>query len=360
MQIDHWVAGLLVPLAIWVVITALDDLIVDLAAMAAYLQQAFSSDPNVRVPSEEDLDAVPPRLMAVFVAVWKEHRVIQKMLDNNVTKLQYPRFEFFVGAYPNDGPTIAAVREAMTRFPNVHLSVCPHDGPTSKADCLNWIYQRMALHEAEHGVVFDMVLTHDAEDMMDRDALRWINYYAQWNDFVQIPVLALPTPLRQIAHGVYCDEFAEYQFRDMVARQIMGGFIPSNGVGTGFSRRALEALAEKYSNRIFEPGSLTEDYENGFRVRALGLKQKFIPIHFRAGRPIATREYFPQKFAKAVMQRSRWMIGLTLQTWEFHSLKETLQYLYWFWRDRKPLVGNLVAPTSNLVFLYGALTWLLS
>jgi bacteriophage N4 adsorption protein B len=357
MLLDHWVGSLLVPLAIWVVINALDDLVVDFAAIAAWIQQAFSSDPNIRIPTEEELDAVPPRLTAVFVAVWKEHRVIQKMIDNNLTKLRYPRVDFFIGAYPNDAPTIAAIREAMKRYPNVHLAICPHDGPTSKADCLNWIYQRMLLHEEEHNVRFDMILTHDAEDMMDPDALRWINYYAQWNDFVQIPVLALPTPLRQISHGVYCDEFAEFQFRDMVARQIMGGFIPSNGVGTGFSRRALEALAEKYSNRIFEPGCLTEDYENGFRVRKLGMRQKFIPICFRHGRPIATREYFPQKFWKAVLQRSRWTIGITLQSWEFHSLGETLRYLYWFWRDRKPLIGNLVAPTANIVFIYGAVTW---
>ena len=107
----------------------------------------------------------------------------------------------------------AAVREAATRYPNVHISISPHNGPTSKADNLNWIYQRMLVHEEQHGVRFEMILTHDAEDLMDPDALRWINYYAQWNDMVQIPVLALPTPLRELAHGVYCDEFAEFQFK---------------------------------------------------------------------------------------------------------------------------------------------------
>ena len=109
--------------------------------------------------------------MAIFVAAWREHRVIQSMLDHNVTRLRYPRFDFFVGAYPNDGQTLAAVREAMKRHPNVHLAVCPHDGPTSKADCLNWIYQRMILYEEEHGVHFDMIITHDAEDIIDPDAL---------------------------------------------------------------------------------------------------------------------------------------------------------------------------------------------
>ena len=48
----------------------------------------------------------------------------------------------------------------------------------------------------DRGVHFDMILTHDAEDLMDPDALRWVNYYAQWNDMVQIPVLALPTRFR--------------------------------------------------------------------------------------------------------------------------------------------------------------------
>jgi adsorption protein B len=357
MLLDHCLASVLAPLAFWVLINGFDDLIVDVGSVVSYLQRFFSSDPNHRTPRENELDAAPPRLMAVFVALWKEHRVIRKMIEHNVTGLRYKRCEFFIGAYPNDAPTLAAVREAMKRFPSVHLSICPHDGPTSKADCLNWIYQRMLLYEEEHGVRFEMILTHDAEDIMDPDALRWINYYAQWNDMVQIPVLALPTPLGELSHGVYCDEFAEFQFKDMPARQLLGGFIPSNGVGTGFSRLALEKLAEAHLNRIFEPACLTEDYENGWRIHRMGLKQKFIPIHFRDGRPIATREYFPRSFAAAIRQRTRWVTGIALQSWEFHSARDTFEQLYWFWRDRKGLVGNLITPLMNILFLAGAATW---
>ncbi len=279
--------------------------------------------------------------------------------DNNVkARLRYPRVDFFVGAYPNDGPTLAAIREAVKRHRNVHLCLCPHDGPDLKSCGLpqNWIYQRMTLHEEEYGVHFDMIVTHDAEDIMDPDALSWINYYAQWNDMIQIPVLALPTPFREITHGVYCDDFCEYQHKDMMARSVMGGFIPSNGVGTGFSRHALELLAAAHSNRIFEPACLTEDYENGFRIANLGLPQKFIPVHIRDGRAIATREYFPRRFANAVRQRSRWVTGIGLQSWEFHSFGETMRNLYWFWRDRKSLVGNIVGPLTNLFFVYGVIT----
>jgi adsorption protein B len=279
------------------------------------------------------------------------------MVDNNATQLKYPRVEFFVGAYPNDKLTIAAIEQTIARHPNVHLALTPHDGPTSKADNLNWIYQRMLLHEQEHGVRFDMVLTHDAEDLIDPDGLRWINYYAQWNDMVQIPVLALPTPFCYLSHGVYCDEFAEFQFKDMPARQLLGGFIPSNGVGTGFSRRALERIAEIYSNRIFEPACMTEDYENGFRIKRLGLPQKFIPIHFRYGRPVATREFFPLHFKMSVRQKTRWIMGITLQSWEYHSARETFLHFYWFWRDRKALAGNLLTPLANVLFVFGFATW---
>lgn len=353
-KLDHWVALLLTPLAFWVVFSGLDDCVIDVAAAFAWMRVGWNR--RTESPSERDLAAAQPRHMAIYVATWKEHRVIQNMLDNNVARVRYPRVDFFVGAYPNDAPTLAAIREAMKRHPNVHLSLCPHDGPTSKADCLNWIYQRMILREKEAGIRFDMIVTHDAEDIMDPDGLSWINYYAQWNEMIQIPVLALPTPLREITHGVYCDEFCEYQHKDMMARSVMGGFIPSNGVGTGVSRRALELLAATYSNCIFEPTCLTEDYENGFRVANLGLRQKFIPIHVRHGRAIATREYFPRRFADAVRQRSRWVTGIGLQSWEFHSFGETMQNWYWFWRDRKSLVGNIVGPMTNLVFLYGLIT----
>ena len=53
---------------------------------------------------------------------------------------------------------MSAVRAAMERFPNVHLSLCPHDGPTSKADCLNWIYQQMLLQEELSGERFDAIV----------------------------------------------------------------------------------------------------------------------------------------------------------------------------------------------------------
>ena len=52
----------------------------------------------------------------------------------------------------------------------------------------------------------------------------------------------------------------------MPARQLLGGFIPSNGVGTGFSRRALELLARN----VFEPDLRAGVHDRGLRERLPG------------------------------------------------------------------------------------------
>ena len=359
-RVDDIVAVCLVPLAIWVVLNGLDDLVLDFACACCWLGGRFFKRAQFRGPHDTELDAVPQKRIAVFVPLWKEHRVIQKMVEHNIGANRYSNYDLFIGAYPNDAPTIAAIREARKQVKNVRLAVCPHDGPTSKADNLNWIYQRMLLMEEEEGVHFDIILTHDAEDMIHPDSLRWINYFAQKYDMVQVPVLALPTPWRDLTHGVYCDEFAEFQMRDLRARQVMGGFIPSCGVGTGFKREALEKLAAAHSNRIFEPVCLTEDYENGFRMHRLGCSQFFVPVYKGERGFVATREYFPRNFRAAVRQRTRWITGIALQSWQRHGWRDTGTQLYWFWRDRKGLIGNLASPLSNVLFFYGVFTWLWS
>jgi adsorption protein B len=169
-------------------------------------------------------------------------------------------------------------------------------------------------------------------------------------------VLPLATPPAALTHGLYCDEFAEFQTKDIPVRQRLGGFLPANGVGTGFSRTALERLPGAAEGHIFDPACLTEDYETGYQLFALGCRQVFVPVRFDAAGPIATREYFPRTLRAAVRQRSRWVTGISLQGWERHGWRAPWRQVYWFWRDRKGLAGNLLLPVTNLIFLYGAWT----
>ena len=344
-MLDHCVVVCLVPLAVWILFSGLDDLFIGFVSL-------FGRRP-FPWPAAEELDRANQRRVAIFVPLWQEHRVIGQMLEHNLASLRYGNYDFFVGVYPNDRLTLHAVAEIAARDPRVHIAKLPHDGPTSKGDCLNWIHARMLDFETAHCTRFDLVVTHDAEDLIHPESLRLINWFSSDYQMVQIPVLALPTGLAEFTHGLYCDEFAEYQTKDILVRQELGGFMAGNGVGTGFDRAALDRLAATRKGRIFDPDCLTEDYENGFLLHAIGCRQIFIPLQPGTGTPVATREYFPRNFRAAVRQRSRWVAGIALQGWELHGWQVPARQLYWFWRDRKGVVGNLLAPVANLLFVYG-------
>jgi adsorption protein B len=353
--IDNFVLWLVTPLAAIFLLSGLDDLAVDFAWFYAWAAERFtvSRRDARRIPD------APPRPIAILVPLWKEHAVIARMLEHNLATIRYPDFHIFAGIYANDSLTEEAVASISERFSNVHLAVCPHDGPTSKADCLNWIYQHVGLYEEQNGIVFEVIVTHDAEDLIHPEELRWINAYATHYGFIQIPVLALATPFWSFTHGVYCDEFAEYHTRDMAVRSSFGCFVPGSGVGTGYSRDALEALARASENRVFEPASLTEDYESGLRLYRLGCRQVFVPLTRLqpAGRDfLATREFFPTKWTTALAQRTRWVMGIALQGWERFGWAGTRSEMYWLWRDRKGLLGNPLGVLANAVFLYGLAT----
>src|SRR5262249_48846224 len=149
----------------------------------------------------------PEKAIALLIPTWREEAVIEQMLDHNLAAIRYATYEVFVGAYPNDLSTLRRLRAVEARHLRVHVVLCPHDGPTSKADCLNWVYQGLLLWEEQHGRRFDILLHHDAEDLIHPASLAAINRYTDQYDMVQVPVLPLPTPWREFTHGLYCDEF---------------------------------------------------------------------------------------------------------------------------------------------------------
>ena len=332
------------PLAFWILVSGLDDLWITLV----FWRHCRTPFPW---PSEAELAVACQRRIAILVPLWHESGVIGKMLEHNLGVIRYAHYDFFVGVYPNDRQTLRAVEEMARRHARVHVALCPDFGPTSKADCLNSAYFAMNEYEHRHAVRYEIVMTHDAEDLIHPEALRLVNWFSRDYEMVQVPVLPLPTPVRDWTHGLYCDEFAEYQLKDIPVRRRLGGFLPSNGVGTGFAREALERLRREHGH-AFDPGCLTEDYENGFRIHQAGYRQIFLPIRRAEAGPVATREYFPRTWRAAVRQRSRWVAGIGLQGWERHGWRVPPLQLYWFWRDRKGLGGNLLSPFANLLFIY--------
>jgi len=293
------------------------------------------------------------RRIAIFVPCWKESEVIANMVRHNLAAIRYRNFDFFLGVYPNDEATIGVAQGLETVFRNVHVALCVDPGPTSKADCLNCVYLEMGQWETENRVHFDTVVLHDAEDLIHPDALALINEERCRYSMVQVPVLPLPTPFHEFTHAIYCDEFAEFQTIDMRARQLSGSFIPSNGVGTGFAREILDRLASERGGQVFDPASLTEDYEIGVYIHNAGCPQLFAPLRRQDNRFIATREYFPRRAGTAIRQRTRWVTGIALQTWERYGWRGSWRTKYWFWRDRKGLLANPLGLLTNVLFVAG-------
>lgn len=337
------------------IVSGIDDLWLDFCYLAGRIAKARAATEihptTTAVPPSIDPAALDESLIALWIPAWREDAVIASMIAHNVASIRYRRYHIFAGTYPNDENTLDVLRELELQYPNLHVSLTPHDGPTSKADNLNWIYQNLCLVEERLKERFEIVVIHDSEDLIHPEEFRWLNHYCRDYDFVQIPVLALPTPWWEFTHGIYCDEFAESQQKDLPTRNRMGGFSPSCGVGTGYRRSALATLAESESNRLFEPDSLTEDYLNGLRMHRLGMKQLYLPVAWVNGQPVATREFFPQNFHAAVRQRTRWVTGIALQTWQKVGWSTSWQENYWLWRDRKGLLGNPLSLVANLMLV---------
>jgi adsorption protein B len=332
-------------LAVTLLISGIDDLI----PLVIVLAHSLRPKPN---PAQSPNP--PESKIAVFVPCWKESGVIGNMVRHNLTAIRYRNFDFFLGTYPNDEATVAVAEQLSETFSNVHAAVCPDPGPTSKADCLNSIFRRMEEFEWQHQVRFTTIVLHDAEDMIHPDALSLINRERESYEMVQVPVLPLPTPFMELTHGVYCDEFAEFQNIDMHARQFSGSFVPSSGVGTGFAREILDRLAEE-RGQVFDADSLTEDYEIGVYIHDKGYRQLFAPIRISDNGFVATREYFPRTTNTAIRQRSRWITGIALQCWERRGWSGSFSTRYWFWRDRKGLIANPLSLLTNFLFLAGLL-----
>jgi len=326
--------------AVAFILSGLDDLFVDL-----YYYIKFSFRLMRRYPkmTRSDLEMVPEKHISLMIPAWHEHEVIGKMLSRTLKTSQYKNYDIYVGTYPNDRETQDAVDSVARLDARVHKVVLANDGPTTKSDCLNGVLQSIAAHEENGAPRSEVILLQDAEDVVDPLTLKFMNYLVPRFYLVQIPVVPLPVPWYQFTAGTYLDEFSEYHTKDIWVRERLTKMVPSAGVGTGFSREALDALAQNGS--IFNVKSLTEDYEISFRLGMPG--KRSILLRYmrpaqkgvsRGSRLIATREYFPATFRTAVKQKARWTIGIVFQGWKHIGWKGGLGMRYMLWRDRKAML----------------------
>ena len=338
---------------------ALNDLLVDLIYFGRAIWRAIAVRPRYPRLFADQIDvASAPGTIAVFIPAWDESAVIAPMLKATLERFDHPDYRLFVGFYRNDPATEAAIRSvADARIEAVEV---PADGPTTKADCLNHLYDALLAWETERDRPVKAVVLHDAEDVVHPLELRIFDRLIGRAAVVQLPVLPLPDPHSPWIAGHYCDEFAEAHIKELVVREAVGAAIPLAGVGCAIERKAMCRLAALEDGRPFAGESMTEDYEMGLRVGALGLSTFFVRIPARIGERgiVATRGHFPSTLGDAVRQKARWLGGIALTGWDRLGWRGSLGERWMRLRDRRgPLAALLLIAAYGAALLWAQL-WL--
>lgn len=351
--------GLLVFTSVCFFISGLDDLFFDLYYWI-YSFWRYAYVPEQRKLTYSILTKKEQKHVAIMVACWHEAGVIEEMLKYNVNMIDYTHYDIFVGVYPNDPKTVAAVQSIAELFPNVHCVIGEKPGPTNKASNLNSIYQAAIDYEKKTNDEFDIFVIHDSEDIIHPYSLLLYNYLTPKNDMIQIPILPLDIGYHNFTHWTYNAEFCELHTKDLVVREKIGGLVPSAGVGTAFSRRAIEVLKSVRGGIPFSTYSLTEDYSTALELKLSGLREIFVLqyiyrpiwrkkwfffgplIPHRQKECIATRAMFPLTYFTAVRQKTRWILGIAFQEWVHTGWRGDFPTLYTLVHDRKSIFTHII------------------
>lgn len=317
----------------------------------------------------KELRTKPPKLLAMVIGAWNESDVIGDVIENLIISTQYPKsmYHVFVGVYPNDQETIEVVAEIEKVFPNVHMVINYLPGPTNKAQNINYVITQIKEYEKLHGWQFASITIHDAEDVVHPYELLVTNYLIDYHDALQFPVFPLMQMPRfsiffkTMTVGTYADEFAENHFMTMVGRSSTGAFVPSAGTGFALSRKTIDSFE---TDEIFPEDCLTEDYRLSLMLYEKGLTMYYvlnsIPRVSRNNKVIfdyvATRSMFPATFKAAVKQKTRWILGITMQSAKLKDVfsKNKLTFIgrYSIYRDLKSKIGNLLNFVGYPVSVY--------
>ncbi len=350
--------------AVGLLVGGLDDLAIDLVYFArlGWRRLRGPGDPVAPPPARGR-----PMRFAVFIPAWDEARVIGAMLRATLARWGAAAdVRLYVGAYPNDWDTVEAIAEVAEHDRRVRLVVGTRAGPTTKADCLNTLWRALRSDEAHLGERCDAIVLHDAEDVVHRDELAIYAAHLADHDAVQLPVLPLPHARSRWIGGTYLDEFAEAHVKQLAVRQALGAAMPFAGVGCAIRHELMLRIAAAGGGQPFHSDSLTEDYELGLKVGALGGRTALALVDDSAagrGVPAAVRAFFPATLDAAVRQKARWMTGIALSGWDRTGWSR-LRHLSDHWmrmRDRRALLAVLVllaAYAAILLWSVGLVAWL--
>ena len=343
------------------IIGSVDDTIFDVLWIGHKLKRKLLIYPKHQRATVESLPiSSNSEALAVFVPAWQEADVIGAMLKRCLHQWTYSDYRIYVGCYPNDPATIAAVAAAVSGSDKVRLVVCEEHGPTSKADCLNRLWKALCQDEILESKTYGAVILHDAEDIVHPEALKVFGHLIGRASLVQIPVIPRRALKSRWIAGHYGDEFAELHAKQMVLREALGVSLPSAGVGCAFARSALARISIQTRGKPFDAASMTEDYELGLKLTGAGARGIFARLKDRKGQLVATQEFFPDNLEDAVRQKARWMAGIALTGWDRLGWKRCWRENWMRLRDRKASFAAIILALAYVAIALTGLLWICS
>lgn len=337
-------------------IGAIDDMVFDGLWIFYRLKRRLFVYSRYRRATVETLgDATPDGRLAIFVPAWNEAPVIGAMLERCLRHWRAGAYRIYVGCYPNDQATIAAVAAAAAGSRELRLVICRQNGPTTKADCLNHLWDALCQDEIEEKRNYAGVVLHDAEDLVHPEELRLLRHLVSRAALVQLPVIPRRATRSRWIAGHYGDEFAELHGKQMVMREALGASMPSAGVGCAFARDALMKLSARTQGKPFDAQSMTEDYELGLKLTEGVSRGIFVRLRDQRGQLVATQEFFPDKLADAVRQKSRWIAGISLSGWDRLGWNKGWRENWMRLRDRKATIAAMVLAIAYMAVILTAI-----
>jgi adsorption protein B len=347
--------------AVGLLIGGIDDLLIDLIWIARIVwRRIFIYSRHEPATAATLRSSSSSGRIAIFIGAWDESAVIGQMLRTALGRFDYRDYRIYVGVYPNDPATIAAVAAVAGEDDRVRMVGGWHAGPTTKAECLNRLWMQLQHDELVEGRAFKAIVLHDAEDVVHSAELKLFDRMIDRFDLVQLPVLPLVDKGSRWISGHYCDEFAEAHGKQLVVREAIGAGMPSAGVGCAISRGAMQRMSDAAGGLPFDAGSLTEDYEIGLKLRDFGGRGVFVRMPAGKGRPmVAVRAHFPGTLEEAVRQKTRWMTGIALSGWDRLGWSGGWAEIWMRLRDRRAVLAAVILLAAYGSLLLTAVGWLL-
>ena len=222
------------------------------------------------------------------------------MLRASLARFEHDDYRLYVGHYRNDPATaaaIAAVADPRVRAVAGRRSTARRPRPTASTV----LYRALAADEAAGAPRAKAIVLHDAEDLVHPLELRLFDRLVERAAWSSSPSCPCPTPRRAGSRAIMPTSSRRATSRNWSCARRSARRSRSPGSAARSSAARSTGSPPRNDGLPFAAGSLTEDYELGLRLGALGLQTMFVRIPAIAREPRRRRQ--PRPFPRRPRRR---------------------------------------------------------